>query len=77
MFRTTKVGNEISSREVREFIADFVSDIDKLPHITSRGTQNRIPDDSFDDQVDAGSSCFVIENSSVWMLGNDDVWHEI
>lgn len=25
----------------------------------------------------AGSTCFVIEDSSVWMLGNDDEWHEI
>ena len=24
-----------------------------------------------------GSSCIVIENSSVWMLGNDKVWHEL
>jgi len=24
-----------------------------------------------------GSSCIVIENSSVWMLGNDKAWHEI
>jgi len=25
----------------------------------------------------AGSSCLVIENSSVWMLGLDGLWHEI
>ena len=25
----------------------------------------------------AGSTCFVIEDSSVWMLGNDAVWHEL
>lgn len=24
-----------------------------------------------------GSTCFVIEDSSVWMLGNDAQWHEI
>lgn len=24
-----------------------------------------------------GSTCFVIEDSSVWMLGNDAVWHEL
>ena len=25
----------------------------------------------------SGSSCLVLEDSSVWMLGNDKVWHEI
>lgn len=25
----------------------------------------------------AGSCCIVIENSSVWMLGNDKLWHKI
>lgn len=24
-----------------------------------------------------GSTCFVIEDSSCWMLGNDLIWHEI
>jgi len=24
-----------------------------------------------------GSSCIVIENSSVWMLGNDKQWHQL
>ena len=24
-----------------------------------------------------GSSCIVLENSSVWMLGNDKVWHQL
>lgn len=24
-----------------------------------------------------GSVCFVIEDSSVWMLGNDAKWHEL
>ena len=25
----------------------------------------------------AGSTCIVIENSSVWILGSDKEWHEI
>ena len=24
-----------------------------------------------------GSVCIVLEDSSVWMLGNDRVWHEL
>ncbi len=77
MFSVTKVGNEISSRYVREFIADTVADINKLPRIDIRGTQNLIEDDGIDDPVHAGSSCIVLEDSSVWMLGNDNIWHEI
>ena len=46
-----------------EFIADALSDIISLPHLK--------------DDVAAGSTCFVIENSTVYMLGNDDIWHEI
>ena len=25
----------------------------------------------------AGSSCLVIEDTSVWVLGTDQVWHEL
>ena len=25
----------------------------------------------------SGSTCIVIEDSSVWMLGNDKIWHEL
>lgn len=25
----------------------------------------------------SGSSCLVLEDSSVWMLGNDKVWHSL
>ena len=24
-----------------------------------------------------GSDCIVLENSSVWMLGNDQTWHQL
>ena len=24
-----------------------------------------------------GSTCICLEDSSVWMLGNDDIWHEL
>lgn len=27
--------------------------------------------------IETGSTCICLENSSVWMLGNDKVWHEI
>lgn len=27
--------------------------------------------------IKTGSTCICLEDSSVWMLGNDKVWHEI
>ena len=27
--------------------------------------------------VGVGSDCIVLQDSSVWMFGNDGVWHEI
>lgn len=74
MFSITKVGNDINTRQIREFIADQVTDIDKLPRKNKRGTQNT-NEDSLNDIVSAGSKCFVIETSETYILGNDDIWH--
>lgn len=45
-----------------EFVADKQSDVASLP-----GLEKCAP----------GSTCFVIENSSVWMMKTDGVWKEI
>lgn len=74
MFSITKVGNDINTRQIREFIADKSTDIDNLPRKNNRGTQNT-NEDSLNDMVSAGSKCFVIETSETYVLGNDDVWH--
>lgn len=74
MFSITKVGNDINTRQIREFIADKSTDIDNLPRKNNRGTQNT-NEDPLNDIVSAGSKCFVIETSETYMLGNDDVWH--
>ena len=76
MYSITKVGDRTNSGGIREFVADKLEDISKLPHLKTRGEQQG-SDTVSNDCVMAGSSCFCIENSSVWMLGNDDVWHEI
>ena len=47
---------------LNEYIADTEADVVDLPHIP---------------KCMAGSTCFVIETSAVYMLGNDDIWHEI
>ena len=74
MFSITKVGNDINTRQIREFIADKSTDIDNLPRKNNRGTQNT-NEDPLNDIVSAGSKCFVIETSETYILGNDDVWH--
>lgn len=76
MFSITKVGNDINTRQIREFIADKSTDIDKLPRKDIRGTQNT-NEDPLNDMVSAGSKCFVIETSETYMLGNDNEWHFI
>ena len=76
MFSVTKVGNDINTRQIRQFVADKSTDIDKLPRNNARGTQTT-NEKTFNDKVSAGSKCFVIESSEEYMLGNDDVWHLI
>ena len=74
MFSITKVGNDINTRQIRQFIADQVTDIDKLPRKNTRGTQNNV-DDSVNDFVAPGSTCFVIDTSEEYMLNNEtDEW---
>lgn len=51
---------------VMELIADKVSDVAETLE-----TQYNLK------TCAAGSTCIVIENSSVWMLGNDGHWHEL
>ena len=45
-----------------EYTADTLADVADLPHIG---------------KCAVGSTCFVIETSAVYMLGNDDIWHKI
>ena len=76
MYSITKVGNRTNSGSIREFVADKLEDISKLPHLKTRGVQQG-DDTASNDCVMAGSSCFCIVNSSVWMLSNADEWVEI
>lgn len=75
MFSIKKVGNNVNSMSICDFTADTVADIAKLPRRNARGTQTG--NDLINDCVSAGSTCFVIENSSLYMLSNADVWTEI
>lgn len=53
----------IKADEPCEFSADYLSDIENLPK-----------DPNY---LKAGSKCFVIEDTSIWVLGGDYEWHQI
>lgn len=74
MFSITKAGNDITTRKIREFIADEITDLDKLPRKNFRGTQNT-NESYLNDPVSAGSTCFILSTSETYMLGNDDMWY--
>lgn len=74
MFSVIKAGNEITTRQIREFIADEITDIDKLPRRNIRGTQDT-KESYINDTIAAGSTCFVIDTEEKYILGNDDTWH--
>ena len=76
MYSITKIGNNTNTMGIRQFIADYTSDINELPHISNKGTQQN-EDAVSNDKVSAGSRCFCIENSKWYVLGNDDIWHDI
>ena len=76
MYSITKIGDNTNTMGIRQFIADYISDIDKLPHINNKGIQQNENTVS-NDKVSAGSKCLCIENSKWYVLGNDDVWHFI
>ena len=49
---------------IQSGVTEFV--VDKLTDV-----------DTLPTNIGAGSSCIVLENSSVWMLGNDGKWHQL
>jgi hypothetical protein len=60
-YQITQQGDTVESYLI-ECVCDKLSDIATLPKL---------------EKWPAGSACLVIENSSVWMLGLDGIWHEI
>ena len=53
-----------NGEDIQQTVVEIVADL--------RSDINDIPTN-----YSAGSSCIVLEDSSVWMLGNDKTWHEI
>lgn len=76
MYSITKIGNNVNTTNIREFVADKREDIEQLPHINKEGVEQN-GDSMSNNKVFAGSMCICLEDGSVWMLGNDDEWHEL
>lgn len=75
MFSISKIFGKTNSPTQTEYICDFESDVEKLPTNKIVGTQDG---NSISNECCAvGSTAFVIETSSVYMLGNDSLWHKI
>lgn len=74
MFSVIKSGNDMTTRQIREFIADEITDIDKLPRKNIRGTQDT-NESYINDPIAAGSTCFVIATEEKYMLGNNNTWY--
>ena len=53
--------------EVEAYVMELIADT--LEDIANIKTQYN--------KVAAGSTCICIENSSVWILGGDNEWHEL
>ena len=64
MYRVISNGEDVQQNVV-EIIADTLSDLDDLQTETETSYYG------------AGSDCIVLEDSSVWMLGNDKIWHRL
>lgn len=61
----------------KSFMCDYLSDVDNLPRMGIEG-KHQDGDTVSSMSCIYGSDCFVIENSSVWILRKDtNEWKEI
>lgn len=74
MFSISKINGQFNSTQIKEYICDYLSDLSKLPTSETKGSQQ---DDSsvVNNNCSVGSEAYVIENSSRYILGNDNKWH--
>ena len=65
----TQIGNN-SNMELCKFIADYLSDINDLPTTSTggKGLYENFP------PVKMGSSCFILENRTLYYLGSNGKW---
>lgn len=61
----------------KSFMCDYRSDIEKLPRFEIKGEEQK-DDTSSSAPCSYGSDAFVLEDSSVWILGKDtNKWKEV
>lgn len=79
MYSITNVNGRINSDDYREYLLDSSDDVLKLPTSTKEGTQEITENSDFlqNDICSPGSIAFCLNPLSIYVLGNDDVWHKI
>lgn len=48
-----------------------------VPYFVALTADARTDIDELPTEYAAGSTCLIIEDSSLWILGNDKKWHQI
>lgn len=74
MFSLTKIGDK-NVNKVRVFVLDDISDLEKLPTQTQKGSQDGNTVDN--DFCGTGSSAFIISTSQSFMLNSKGIWCEL
>ena len=70
MISILKISGKPNTATIKEFLCDTESEVTQLPHIKSDGN-------GLSEWCSAGSTAICIDPLSVYILGNDDVWHKI
>ena len=65
-----------TSRRVIDFVCDTNADIQDLPTSSKEGVPQQ-GDSTLHQKVEKGSSCMVIDASTLWMLNSEDRWVEM
>lgn len=70
MIQVVRLNDDPCSTNINEYLIDSVGDVASLPTSKRKGS-NGMP------TCFASSLAYVPDLSHIWMLGNDDVWHEV
>lgn len=69
MINVLKIGNGYVSPNRKEFVIDSVADVAGLPTKDKKGV-------GVGGYCDPGSIAYTPDFENIFMLGNDNVWHE-
>ena len=76
-FTVEKVNDHPAKSNLKDYICQTSSDIAKLPRFGVLGTLENPEDPRVNDPCAIGSTAFVIENSTVFMLDLNNTWVQL